>query len=672
MPTAFEHLKNIKWGLGFFLSAVVWAVFVVTTIQAYLGGTQYESPLLLTLLAVTASTMAVGVITAGVSSSAIAATDEHVAETATAAYVFANAAGTLATLIGHLAETWETGRATNDVGSHDALTIILDLLSLKPETYFISYLVVTGLFAALAFPLVLWGAQLIVGKHVAEPSELAGVGVLSLCLLVMGLLVGTPWAPVGEDTRAAMTAYGAGLRLTTLVLIVLSFAIYALLVVLSLGRFAAVFSFSAIRMGGKIGGENMLALAWQLIRQFFYGLLIGLAAVCIIGLMWFFGVPLVAAIPTVSGDAGTRFVEAATQGLVDAAVWLLWASAAAAAVLLLRLFGKATIKGIAQLIGWAVVGLFNLIKLFIAFLFFIIGVVIEGVMVSVRFVAWLFRPRAKLTTTDPAKPPKPAKGGWFSDAWSRVAPKLSRPTIDWGSIAKLVAGVAVFGVLAVGSVWAYNALRDLFPPQPEAPPEPITSATPEAPPPPAGFEFATAQPISLCEASPGGFNWALARDDRLEVALNDCVLPSRVHDAKNGVLVVVSVSSPSDNETEEKQRALRRARALAGWASLRTPSGMPVYVLNLGMARSERAFGIGWQRLFGDVQGVRPALASLLTPYPDGSTLPVSGLLQELANGLRYANVSTSFTDCQLLKFNPAPAAATEPEAVTGFDCAAL
>ncbi len=185
---------------------------------------------------------------------------------------------------------------------------------------------------------------------------------------------------------------------------------------------------------------------------------------------------------------------------------------------------------------------------------------------------------------------------------------------------------------------------------------------------PPGFEFARPQAVTLCQAIPGGFDWALSSFDSFEIGLEDCILPEDIRGATDGVLIVVSVASFGDNQAREIELAMQRGVAISEWASLQTPADMPIYVLNLGMARGADSFSTGW-RLFGRVTGERPALSLLIRPYPEGTIVPTQAILGELSENVSLESVSASFTNCELFKFEQTDDPAMRLVLVPEFTC---
>lgn len=73
--------------------------------------------------------------------------------------------------------------------------------------------------------------------------------------------------------------------------------------------------------------------------------------------------------------------------------------------------------------------------------------------------------------------------------------------------------------------------------------------------------------------------------------------------------------------------------------------------------------------IFGDVKGVRPALAMMLDPFPEGSNVPVEEVLKELGDGLRFAETADRFTRCDLFQYVRAAPLGQELQRVPEFDC---
>lgn len=683
MNAALAHLSNIRGAVASLVIAFVVVSAITNTMLAYLGGIEFQSPLLYTLLAVTTATLVVGFLTAGIAASASEHSADQVRRTATASFVFANAAGTLTALIGHLSQTWEMGSRNYSIGSHDGATLVLGLLNLDPKTFFTAYLAVTAIIATLAFPLIIWGAHLIVGKRIATKTELNSVGAISLLLLIFGLMIGTEWGAVDADTRQAMTAYGLGLRIAMLFVIFLCFGVYSILLVFSLSRFAALFSSSALRIGAKVAVQDIWPIVIRVIAEFGYGLLFAAGSVMVLFVVWYYGTQYLQTLDFLPQELRKRLIEAFAYGVLTAAVIAFWAYAGSAAVIALSAFGPSVARLGRDFLALLFTGLFYLLKLVLAVCAFLLALAAQAANAATIGIQrthqsllsyWhSIRPKAKEAPPKEAKPPetvsvkRPSKP---APSWSQVAPRSSWPKLDFNSLRVLVVGLFLSGVVLLACYVVFRALTAVFSVSPGSQETGIEEESVDEESLPPGFERADPRPISVCQAVPGSLQWYVEREDTLEFSLDDCLLPPEVRQSNDGALVVVGVASVGGVESEEVARAVRRGKAIAQWASFQIPDTVPVYVLNLGMARREDAFAFGWE-LFGRVTGERPVLALHITPFPEGTIVPLSTIVDELGASLGASAALDHFTHCELYTFERNAPIGGELQPVQEFDCRA-
>ena len=645
---------------------------MVTTVRAYLGATQYEGPLLFTLLAVTASTMAISVITTGVSASGSNQDPNSVRRTATAYFVFVNAAGSITTLAGHVAEVLETGWDSHSIGTKDGLSLMLDLAQISHDAYFWTYIVANSALLCISLILVFYGASLIVGKREATQSELNTTGFISLCLLVTGLMIGFPWAPVDADTRTAMASYGAGLRLITALIIFAAIAIYCFFSLLSLYSFAKIFSLSSLRIGRKINLQNIGKLARRIIIEFLYGSVWAAAIAALCATVWFLTLVWIITWQVLPEEATKRIATGFAAGASIGSEFVLWMLLSCLGIVALRVFAKPVVYGFVEFLIWFLQGFFGLLQMSVAATIFTISVLVEAVLLIGRSITFLFNRSNRQPKHRASKSTTISK--WFFDRWSRFAPTVSFPEVQWKAVARFIMGIASLSVVIGLCFWLYAwkaGTRDTvpvveMPPTEDAEEASVDEDTAVVPLP--GFEFARAMNVTLCDPIPGAFNWALGREDALEVSLHDCILPSSVADAADGVLVVVSVASKSGNQEREEQRALNRARALASWAKINSPDKVRIYVLNLGMATNDTAFTSGWFT-FGRVRGDRPVPALFIAPYPEGTEIPLSAVVSELSDSLKFARVADNFSQCELLSISENSSIGSALVPMEGFNC---
>jgi hypothetical protein len=651
-----QNLLPIQYGTTLTLCAIMLAVAPFTVVWALLDGKQLQAPLLFTTLGASLATACVWIITENVTTTEQSEKTGDARRKAVASYVFANAAGTATVLVAHLVTTVERALKQQPFQNHDAVTLILDQLRIDRDLQVGIYVVVTLLVIGLAFWLVQHGAGFLGTKHAAGKADLAATSAASLLLFVLGLWIGTPWDVVPVDTVVAMTALQHVLHLAALILKVTAalivLGLYCLLLAFAIGNWASVFSRSALRVGNALTAKQTWELLGLSIQHFFYGVLWAVAVLTVISSFWFFVTFVVEILPGVPPEPFVKIAGALLVGLMAAGAALITAAVCVACVLLYRLYGHHVVRAIWSVVIWLAMVAYTSLKLIALVLVFTLSVLAGAIDLFFGFFGWLLRLRPTISS------------GWFSTLWSIFGFDIDPPTIALRRLGLALAGVLAALLLLV-SLPAIARLFEVGPTTADAgggsEPGPVQSP---------GFKFAVSLPVSLCDALPGGLEWMMASHERLEIALQDCAVPIKIQNQTDGVLVVVSQASRGVNDDQEVRRAERRASALASWAARSTPAAMPIYVLDLGVAKVEDPFAQGWQ-LFGEVRGTRPALALLLTPFPAGSSVPTDTILQELSDALRYANVEASFSACKLSRFDPHAPADKRFVRVEQFTCAA-
>lgn len=197
---------------------------------------------------------------------------------------------------------------------------------------------------------------------------------------------------------------------------------------------------------------------------------------------------------------------------------------------------------------------------------------------------------------------------------------------------------------------------------PEAPPEIMTSEPPPSP----SVERMVPLSIALCEPRIGGMEWALGRDDRLELPLTACALPPWVKD-EYGTLVVIGAASRGVDESKEIDRALRRGSALAAWSSAQLSPRMRVFVLNLGMAKRDDAFRRGGY-LWGASGGGRTAVGIVHSVTPRDAVIKDSDIANALRNEPALTEIARDFTTCDLYALDTTTITGTGPRLVPVAD----
>jgi hypothetical protein len=658
-----EHFTPIAFGTAQMICVVMLGVFLFGMLFAQTSGETLEAPMLFTVLAATFATGWVWLVTETVTASGNGTKSKEARTKATASYVFANAAGTVTSLAAYMATTAERAIKGQPFQNHDALTIVLGQLQLGTAVTFLLYLVVAGAATFLCFLLVMHAASCLKPNH-TEPTVLQfGMSASSLGLLIIGLWLVTPWDAVPVSPEGPISALRTVTEILWLfaqgILFLFVIGLYSLVAAVALGSWATVFSQSVLRLGETFDAAESWSVFKFVLAEVWYGVLLAVSIGFALGLFWFLGGFLFSLVPSlpVEWESFSRasrdavIVPAAFAGVLVAAICL---------ALFFRVYGYHVLYGLLGIAGWLLAALFTVLKLLWLAVVFVASVIAAIFDLLIGFFPWLFSVSSTLTR------------GWFNAVWSRVRFTIEAPTLGVSQLAKGFVGLVLGWLLlsAITSVpWFASWRISTTEPGPNRPDESVTVAedqTEQAP--PLGFRFATPSPISLCEGTAGAFDWSLAKSDMVEIELRDCILPKRVREKTDSVLVFASVASTGRNQQNDVKLARDRAQSVALWASRQVLPTTPIYVLNLGMAKSDRSFSVGWY-IFGDVKGVRPALATMLEPFPEGSTVPVEEVLNELNDGLMFADTLDRFTNCELFRYVQAAPLGQELQLVSEFDC---
>lgn len=672
--SAYDQLEPIRFGTAKTIWAAILLFVGTTALLALLDGKQMEAPLLATVVAASLATGAIWLITESVAASDPHTSPEDVRRKAMAAYVFANAAGTATTLCASFATTLENALKQKPLETHDGLTVILAPLRLNKDLSLVFYLIVTAIVAAASFYLVVRGGRFL---KLEQPSnaDLVTTGSASLLLLMFGLWIGTPWDAVPFDTTQPMDLLQYVLNLAWHALLLASALLvaflYCLLVVFALSDWAKVWSQSLLRYGTTFDAQNSWRLFSVVMAEFWYGVLWGTGVLAVCGFLWYTGELVFRLIPggwptnqrSADGPSGplVDIMGPATEIILWSVFILIAVALVVAFVLFFRLYGYHLLIGVWVLMRLLAGVLFAALK-FVAWLLVVALTVVAATLdVLVGFLPWLFSVSPNLTRS------------WGESVWSNLGFSIGLPALAVGPLAKafaaMVFGWLVFVVvpsipwstLAVLPAATTTELKEETTETADA--EELSPTTP-----PRGFEDAFPSPVPVCEGQAGSFDWSLARSDRIEIALQDCMLPERVREAEDAVLVFASVASTGANQQREAELATDRGLAIAQWASRQVAQTVPIYVLNLGMAKSDRSFAVGWYA-FGLVEGTRPALAMMLEPNPKGTVVPVEKVLSELSDVLMFAQTLDRFTDCDLFRYERSSVIGQEFERVPEFNC---
>lgn len=653
------------WTYLFF--AFILAIWAVTTFQSVLGGTQYQSPLLFTLLAVTLATTLTGGIAGGVFGTENSRGPGQVRAAATATYVFVNATGIVTVLVGQLSQTWEMGWKLHRVETQNAITVILELLPLQPEAFFTAYLIATGCLAALSLALSAWAALGIISRPDPTPTDLANVGALSLFLLLIGMLAGTPWAPIDADTEAAMRLYGVSVIIFIAIIIFLCTLMFSLLMAHAMGKLAAILAYrsteAVTEFDPKQFAQKVALITWAFLRGAATGIF---WAAFTLGSFWIFGLLVLDHFNLGTTEFQFRYANAAFGGITLAYRIVPWVLLGAFSIFVIAAFGKAALYGLGQLVILFFVVFWRALELLFLVACRFIGSAIRHADRSVRFaIDFVWPVSAGPKVVVPRESQKNKSKAQIVDPSEPAAPL---PKFEAGNLALALIGLTVgASFVIVGSIWLLSRPEGQSgDPPSELPSEEVTTDETELP--TLVLEDAIIQGISLCEVLPGATQWTEGTEEGFVIGLYGCELSNRVDESSAGALVLVSVASLEVDAEAERARALRRADALAQWSSFQVPDDVTVYVLNLGMALREDAFATGWE-VFGRIDGERPAVGALISPSPEGAVISISEVVEELVQILSSANAAESFTDCDLSIVKVSDEGLAILEAVPDFEC---
>lgn len=654
--------------LKFAIAAVFWAYALAILILAIpataLGHSHLETPLLLSFVAVTSTSLVIAVcITRWLGD----ATPQPYGETrdiASAMFTFSNAVGTLASLVGQIFKCFEMGWRDRQISDRDALSILLDQLGYDGIEKFVIYLFVCAILAVFSLLLVRSGAKVYKDRG-TERSKAGGVAFISIILMTFGILVGTPWQPALSVEEGLTFARSTGAFLVTIAIIVFGVAIMAAMLIFATQHLAYLLSGRAYSIDPSPARESSGHVLARIAFELVIGLILAVAGIMI---LWRGAISYLLWVEKHAEFSGEQ-IESLNQSL--AASFDIFVTAAAGAVALLIIGAIALL-----MVALTALGLlfFKATRLWLSSTIPTVVIVSKRMVRSIQSLVDAVQLLRSQPRSERPHSSFPANIDQNSSVRSpaKSDATISEPQMAGPLTSRRLNGVS-FAFALLMSLFAvyFIAARYLDDSGDTASIAEVVEAAQETldeVAQPVGYESAKPFPVAICEPPVGTLNWALSSTDKLEIALDDCRLADEVRAATDGVLVIVSVASMGPNSNAERELAMRRGIAIAQWASYRTPVDMPIYVLNLGMARRAEPFIIGW-RQFGAVSGERPVLGMLIRPYPEGTAVPTTDILNELSQNLSLERVQANFTDCELFAFDADREIGTQLQIVPEFSC---
>ena len=648
MQSGAYDLGYLKYGITAVFVAYTIAFMLVTIVVAMTGQPRLETPLLVSLVAATATSLTVAVFMTRWLAGTTTPEPTTARNVASAMFTFSNAVGTLAGLVGQIFRALEIGMRSNELPDRDALGLMLEFAGFQGVDKLLLYLGICCTAGYLALRIIKAGARIFRDRR-AEQSAAGAISLASIGLLIISILIGTPWQPAMSADEGLLLAKNIGATVAIGCTSIFAILLTAILLTFAAQTVAGLVSVGALSARSIEAHGRTLSFRARIFLEVMAGLFLA-----VIG----FFVALSAFILFVDwigdlGDFSSSQRELVTTRLASTVTITSAFFAVGSGLLILPLGAWLAFKGGIWSIGFGVKVWRRVATLisngFEAF---------QRHFATVRERWTKARSRQRpLTAPDPLARAEPGRSLEKArnrqrhpiEAHTKAPVDTTVPSKAWKwERAALILICLVGGIAAT----RYFFERSHEVPDIETEITQLVDVQTTDVSPPIGYEFAKPWPVSPCAPPVGTLNWPLNVTDKLEVALDDCMLPEDVRTADDGVLVVVSVASFGPNSSSERQLALRRGTNIARWAYYRAPADMPIYVLNLGMALREDAFTVGW-RQFGAVTGERPALAMLIRPFPEGTTVPPEDILLELNRNLSLERVKANFTDCELLKFEP-------------------
>jgi hypothetical protein len=663
-----SRINNVTTFTVATMFAYGFAFFVVTSVIALSGAEEAQAPLLVTLTFATIASGLVGAVTATTVSKGPSA--KMAEQRGNAAFVFSNSSGTFITLVTAAAECWEAHEPKDDTG----LALLLAALRVDDkELAFGFYFWPLVLLSVIALAFVLIGASQL-NRHEAQDEE--GLELVRFCsvgLLVIGLAAGTPWGVIPYGAREVADIWAI---VGCIVAFLISVAVFSFVVSRGFGAFCSLLVHGLIHAGVHLKSLSKSQKFKKGFRQFAVG--------CLRLLVPFLSVQIL----LTAADAMFTGKEAATiaafsQSLKPAATALILTAASIALVLVCLLLWPA-LGPLAEQLRAQLRRASSFAKAALRSLGRRLVRCRDACLQALRHLK--LRPMRKSPFVGPRLPFSRVllkvvsaigvRVGVFGRDWARVVRSGAR---NFG-LAYIPRSPlfrrAVLGAMAIffmGSLITReepsSALVDMTVP-PTQVPELIVEPTeldwvPSQVSP--RLENVRTSSVSLCELPAGAADWANGSDDRFEIPLVRCLLPSDVQQSR-GALVLVGLASSIGNAEREDRRALSRGTALAQWAYLQLPNQNDIYVLHLGTA--QRVIPLRRYRdFFGNAVGERPVAGLIVAPEPEEAILYTFDVAEQLSQYMVSRGVADDFTRCTLYHFRPAAPDKGRLQLVESFNC---
>lgn len=631
------RLDNVAALVAATVVSYVTGFLAINAVGPLYGFTELQAPLLLTLLATNA---AIGLLVLLTQRRAQNSGRDDAVAHGQAVFVFTTAAGALVTSVSNFFETWETRQVQNN-----AIELLIGALVDESDARLVIYLAFSMLIAVIAFFLVRRGAALALNPDAQTSRDLPA---FSNSLLTISLIVDSVWKPVPYDSEAIVFAWSIILLLIGLVVLSVFAFLWAKITCQALFAATSLLLNGIVEAGKSVRPKTLIRLLALLVRRVSRGL--ARAAVFCGGAIF-----VLFATGLVLDDLSNGTIPFVDQGLA----LLLRATLALSGHLLPVAIGIVGFVLVTQL-GARVWSARRLVLSGLAagthrvataastaFMFVARGITLT----ATAFVNFLINCKRRLASAKLAD--------FKSFDWSRL-PRLLRWPLSRPSPLEFALGLTCIFLLAQSSLpgsfgiarraaYAGSVAERPAPIQwtdllLQLDEEPVQIQLPEFQ---IRLDGIRAARLQVCDLGPTNLDWVNASTTMLEVPASRCRIPTDAMIGRTGAVLLFAVASLGENQSREEQRSIARAKTLAATFQAQLSADIPVFVLDLGMAKSFNSFS-SLSRIFPGTMGHRPAAAVFLEAIPDGAQITREDAFEFVAGQANLRHVSSEFTRCQI------------------------